>query len=308
MILIQLPNSTPLTPTDGNTFKASPSVGLITPRALEENDICICDFIRCPYVERVFAVLGGADYKNDKSEFLFKRLTATDTIALKLFKEGIEVADLNDNTYGTFFNGFPSGSIEQQLYVGYLLDWNLVRALQGVGKYTIKANSNVIGNASSVESRTFDLRIYSDLAAHETVKIESTQNGNIIGNEFDFTGLNWKQFVRIPGVFGNPTPNFEDDFYVTENHNKKQIKDTMSQEWFLQTKKINYEVAQKLIYNKLLANEILITDYNIYAETIFRDIPVKTKDLSKVDTSGNPDKIYNVTFVDVQNKFQKRNF
>jgi len=302
MIITQLPNTTPAAPTEGNTFKAGTSFSFLTPRILEENDICICDFIECPYEEKVFSLAGGKSYQNDKSEFLFRRLTAFDTLTIKLFKEGVEVADLNDATYGTFFNGFPSGSAEQQLYVGYLLDWDLVRALNGVGKYTVRANFNVIGNVSVVESRVFNLKIYSDLAAHETVKIESTQNGNIIGNDFDFTDLQWKQFVRVPGVFGNPTPTYEEDRY------ERQIKDTMSREWFLKTKKINFEVSQKLIYNKLLANEILITDYNIYAETIFRDIPVMPKDLSKVDTSGHPDKIYNVTFVDVQNKFQKRNF
>ncbi len=307
MIITQLPNSAPAAAIEGNTFKVT-AFSFLTPRVLEENDICICDFVQCPYEEKVFALSGGQSYQKDKSEFLFRRLTSFDTIEIKLFKEGVEVADLNDNTYGTFFNGFASGSAEQQLYVGYLLEWDLVRALNGVGKYTVRVNTNVIGNSNVEESRVFDLRIYSDLAAHQTVKIESTQNGNIIGNDLDYTDLNWQQFVRVPGVFGNPTPTYEEDRYVTESHDKRQIKDTMSREWFLETKKINFEVAEKLIYNKLMANEILITDYNIYAESIFRDITVMTKDISKPDTSGNPDKIYNVTFVDVQNKFQKRNF
>lgn len=307
MITIQLPNTSPQPSIDGNAFKV---IGRSLPevRVLQQNEICICDFVKCQYIERVFAKTGGEDYQNDKSEFLAKKFTSLDTISIELLKDGVKVADLNNNALGTFFNGFPAGSAEQQLYVGYLLDWELVFIAFGAGFYNVKSSLLVIGDSSDFESRTFNLMVYSDIAAHETVKIESTQNGNIIGHEFDFTDLNWQQFVRVPGVFGNPTPVYEEDRYVTENHDKVQIKDLMSREWFLKTKKINFEVAEKLIYNKLLANEIKITDYNIYAESVWRDIEVMPKELSKVDTSGNPSKIYNVTFVDVKNQFQKRNF
>ena len=37
----------------------------------------------------------------------------------------------------------------------------------------------------------------------------------------------------------------------------------MTRVWELNTGFINWEVADKLVYNKLLANEIYITDYTI---------------------------------------------
>ena len=58
----------------------------------------------------------------------------------------------------------------------------------------------------------------------------------------------------------------------------------------------------------MLANEILITDYNILAESLWRRIDVLPKDLDKSETSGHPDKIYNITFVDSKDIFKKRNF
>ena len=306
MIIETLANTTPYNYASANAFKLlGKSLPLVVTQEIA--DFCICDFITCKYVEKVFVKPTEEWYKNDKNEFLFKRLVSSDTVAIELYKDGIKVDDLNTNTYGTFFNSF-TGSAEQQLYVGYLLDWELVFNAFGSGKYTVQAQLNIIGNATTYESREFDLMVYSDEAAHQTVRIESTQNGNIIGNQFDFTGLNWYQSLRIPAVFGNPTPIYENDRYVTETRKVRQIKDKMSREWTLSTKKINWEVAEKLIYNKMLANEILITDYNVFAESIWRRVGVFPKSLEKKELSGTPDKIYTIKLIDDNDYFIKRNF
>ena len=82
----------------------------------------------------------------------------------------------------------------------------------------------------------------------------------------------------------------------------------MEREWSLSIKQINWEIANSLVYNKLLANEILITDYNIYAESVWRRISVKTKEVEKPAIFGNPKKTYNVKFIDEKYKYIKRNF
>jgi len=309
MIITELSNNTPYIYESGNAIKllGKSLPEIITPSV---NDICICDFVTCQYVEKIFASQAPSNewWKNDMNEFLFKRLIAADTVAIELFKEGVKVADLNNNTYGTFFNGFPSGSAEQQLYVGYLLKWELVQAAFGNGNYQIKAQLNIVGNASTYTSRDFRLQTYSDVAANKTVRIESTQNGNIIGSDFDFTGLNWYQSLRLTGTFGNPSPILEIDDYVNSNHEQRQITAKNSREWFLQTDFINYEVATKLLYNKLLANQILMTDYLIKAESIFRRVEVMVAEIEKPEIKGTPDRVYNVTFTDKQDKYKKRNF
>lgn len=307
MIITQLTNTVPYIYGSGNAFKLlGKSLPEVTP--LEINDICICDYITCEYKEKVFAEIGGEYWKNDMNEFLFKRFIAADTVGIELYKDDIKIADLNSSTYGTFFNGFASGNAEQQLYVGYLLDWEQVLTLHGTGNYQVKAQLNIIGVSSTYESRKFTLCQYSDIAADGTVRIESYQNGNIIGNQFDFSGLNWYQSIRLAGRFGNPTPVMEKDDYETETRNIRQIQTKMRREWDLNTKQIDWEVAEKLIYNKMLANEILITDYSIRAESIWRRIGVFPKELEKIKTPTSVNKIYNIKLVDNKDIFIKRNF
>lgn len=309
MIIIEQTNSVPYVYLSGNAGKLlGPSLPE-TPDP-QTNDICICDFISCLYVEYIFADPNNPDdfWKNDENEFLFKRFVSVDTVAMELHKNGVKIDDLNDNTYGTFFNGFPSGSLEQQLYVGYLVDWKLVYFLFGAGTYTIVANLNIIGNATTSTSREFNLTLYDDILADGTVRVETVQNGNIFGNDFDFTDLEWYQSLRIPGDFGNPTPVFETTEYVTSQHKRVQNKAQMSREWDLETKLIPWEVADKLIYNKMLGNTILITDYRIRAESIWRRQSVFLKDLDKPKITGNPNRRYNLKFTDSEIIFTKRNF
>jgi len=309
MIVETLPNTNAYAYNSGNAcIVLGPS--LPEPVTPQLPDFCICDFIQCEYVEKVFAdPLTNDFWKNDKNEFLFKRLVSADTVTMKLYKDGDKVADLNTNAEGTYFNGFPSGNAEQQLYVGYLLDWKLIEALYGVGIYQVKAQLNIIGNVTEFESRRFNLTIFSETNAYETVRVETVQNGNIIGNQFDFTDLDWYGSVRIPAIFGNPTPVYETDRYVTSTgREKRQIKDKMSREWFLKTKKLSWEIVEVLVYNKMMANQILMTDYNILAESVWRRIDVVLKEPDKTETTGNPNKMYNFTCEDNTDIYQKRNF
>lgn len=310
MIIETIANISPYAYNSGNACKV---VGASLPPVVEPviPEFCICDFISCIYVEKVFCdpINPNDFWKNDQNEFLFKRLVSADSVDIELFKDGVKIEDLNNNNFGTFFNGFASGSSEQQLYVGYLLDWNLVHATHGTGLYEVHAQLNIIGVATEFISRQFNLCIFNDILAHQTVRIETIQNGNIIGSQFDFTDLNWQGSVRIPAVFGNPTPVFESDRYVTSTGRiKRQIQEQMSREWFMKTKKLAWEVVDVLIYNKLMANEILITDYNIYAESVWRRQNVILKEPEKIETTGNPDKMYNFTFEDNTDIFKKRNY
>lgn len=263
-----------------------------------------CDFVQTPYSENVFASTLNDWWKNDKSEFLFRRLVSSDSVAIELYKNDKKIEDLNNNNFGTFFNGFT----QQPLYVGYLVDWQLVYLTHGIGNYTIKAQTNILGQQLEIISRNFYLSIYSKEAAHGTVRIESVQNGNLIGSEFDFTDLNWYQSMRINGTFGNPKPVFSTDNYVAENRIIEQNQSRMTREFDLLIKPIPFDVVEKIIYNKVLANSILMTNYNIFAEKEFLRLPVVLKEISKREMENVQNKIYELQFTDASDFFIKRNF
>lgn len=302
-----LSNTNPFVNYYGMATRLNAARPITPPPTIEVSDFCVCDVLKCEYEELVFTHTDGLWWKNDKNDFLYKRIVSSDTVALELWKNDVKIEDLNNNDFGTLYSSF-SGSVEQQLYYGFLIDWNLVHATHGVGRYQIKAEMNVLGNSFTETSRYFNLMVYNDTAAHQTVRVESTQNGNIIGSQFDYTDLNWYQSLRIPAIFGNAVPIYETDKYVAENREFQQIQDKMTREFDLNIKKINWEVVEKLIYNKLLANEILITDYNLYAETLWRRVSVVLKELSKKDTKNNPNKMYNCKFTDDKEFYIKRNF
>lgn len=307
MITFTVPNTRDYQTTNGNCIKiVGPTLPDVDPPAI--NDICICDYIICEYYELVFGSPSNDEWKKDYSDFLFRRLVAADTVELELHNLKEKVADLDDNTLGTLFDGFTQGNNDQSLYYGFLLDWSAVLSAHGADTYFVKAKLDILGVETEVDSRYFKLYQYSDLIADKTVRIHSVQNGNLFGTQFDFTGLEWNQYLRVAGKFGNPTPQYETDRYIDSEQNYRQIKDQMTRRWSLNTGLIPWEVAEKLVYNKMMANELYMTDYDIYAESIWRNISVRLEDLDKPEIFNFPRKRYNFTFVDNQLVFQKRNF
>ncbi len=305
MIIIQAVNTTPHNIQSGIATKVT---GKTIPSIVNNtNDVCICDY-ECEYEGTVFAEVGGEDYKNDKKEFLFRRLISSDSVAIMLFKNGIKIADLNDDTYGTFFNGFPNGNSEQQLYVGYLLSWEEVYNLHGGGKYQIKADLQITGQNSTRESIKYNLMGYSDLAADRTVVINSVQNGNILRSDFDFTDLMWEQYSRFPGIFFEDSESFEKNAYLTQDYRQKQIQDKIIENWTLTCDFIPRTVSENITKNALLSNQILITDYNILNEKILRQVSVYPESIEKTRFSDNTKSNYSIKFTSKDDNIIKRNF
>lgn len=303
----QIPNTMPFVNAYGMATKLAANPVPVPPEIVGE--VISCNYIQQPYSETVFASDDPTEWwKNDKNEFLYKRYISGDTVDIELYKNDVKIEDLNNNDFGTYFNGFPNGSNEQQLYKGYLLDWHLVYATYGSGNYTVKAQTNILGVANEVVSRNFYLIPYSLEAAHGTVRIESVQNGNIIGNIFDFSNLQWYQSLRVKGRFGNPQPIYSTDNYVSENRVIEQNQARMNREWDLFIKPIPFEIVEKIIYNKVLANSILMTNYNIFAESEFKRVSVVLKEASKREIENSQNQIYELKFSDNKDIYIKRNY
>src|SRR3990172_5755397 len=97
-----LPNTSPFTNYFGMATK------LIAPSIVpaESPTELSCDYVITPYSELVFAHPDGLWYKNDKNEFLFRKIIAADTIAIELWKDDEKIEDLDDNDFGTFYSSF----------------------------------------------------------------------------------------------------------------------------------------------------------------------------------------------------------
>ena len=164
----------------------------------ETNDVSLCS-LGFDYEEKVFALPGGAWYKNDKSSFLFQKLITSDTITFSIYKDGALVASITDQTYGEWYD---FGTLGNSLYTGFVVYWENVHSAFGAGIYKIKAEKNILGVTSTFTSRQFRLLRYTDLLADNTIRLESYQTGNIISSQFDYNDLlpnGWYQSYRVNG-------------------------------------------------------------------------------------------------------------
>ncbi len=308
MITLQLTNPNPYVLLSGMAAKIK---GQSLPAVIDPsvNSFCYCEF-ECEYVEKVFGAIGDNDFwKNDKRTFPYRKLISTDTVTIKLFKADVLVATIIDNTYGIYTNGYPAPATpEQKLYVVFTIDFQKVLTLQGPGQYQIKTDLNILGNITTEESVLFQLYPYSDLNANGTVRIETNQNGNIIGSTFDFTDLNLYQSYRIRGKLTETTPELESDRFFNNDYELKQIQDKVINKWLLKTEKLARSISVLLSNDSVLANEFLITDYNIINEAVFRRIPLYPESMEKPDIGKTTRPIWEVTFTDkIEDKIKRNN-
>jgi len=269
-------------------------------------DFAFCN--ECCFQQRVFAKLGSTfDHENDKTSILFRQIIPTDTIDFELIKDGVKVADLNGATLGEYFN---LGSFPRQEYKGFILDWQLVLSIHGAGCYTVRTQLNRLGVASVVESIEYLLTPYTDEAADETTRIDVVQNGYLVGNkwQFDYTGMDWPQQVRLVGKFNKIKPEYSTIDYQNSQRITKQIQDEIKDSYSLELSAIPKEVYNTLVYEMLLANETYVTDYNLHNSDVLRAEPVKLDKIEDMKAyRGARKKHWKFEFKARQNDTIKRN-
>lgn len=308
MIVRNLANGTPST-LNGALTRIDSSLIIredsLLPRPFETFNIS--DY-QCCYEEYAFADLTDSDsFKNDITSFIFKLSTSSDTLELKLFKNCVEVAVLNDNTYGTEYGTVYFGDDVRK---GFKLDWNLVANGFGFGNYHIEANAEILSQDSTVQTHTYLLRPFSEGLANDTVKITTFSQGIIEGGT-DYTGseVDWEQSIRVRGKFGNPQPTFETDNYLDTTRRVQQIQDQITTDYDLEIESVPSEIAKPLIYDKLLANRIYITDYNLFNFDKYENLEVYPSEITEFKTFAvNVNAVIKIRFADKRQNIIKRNF
>lgn len=277
----------------------------------EDEEICSCAGVECERNLDVFADLNdNSDKKNDKTSFLFRVFLPTDTGTMSLLKDGIEIAQLNNNNYGTYYAlGNLGSSYGQEFYLGYIIDWNLVLGLHGVGFYEIKADLTIFSNPKEIISEKYNLQKYSDEAVDGSVKIVTFQNGNIESDVFDFTNMNWYQQIRINGIFWNKQSEIITDNYFTSNRTITQIQDSIKNTYDLVIEFVQDSVSRFIIENAILSNEIYITDYNFTNTSQYNNYPVSVEEITETtELYQYNGRSHTITFTDRTQNIRKRNF
>ena len=307
MIINEIANITPTAITDKIAGKLKP-LSISKPDEVVTSDICICD--DCVYIEPVFSEVGAIAtwWKNDKTSLLFKKVISTDSIVIKLFKNGIEEAVISDDIYGVYYSSFTN----QPLYVGFVACWNKIYNTLGVGQYQFKIEKNILGQVENLESILYQLYVYSDEKAEGTVRIESYNTGTILRSDFDYFELipgGWYQSYRIKGKLHPKNPKFSTDNYLDADNVRLQIQDKIIDEWILKTELLPAEVSNQIIYDNLLGNKRIISDYNYYNEEIIREKELYFIEIiDKKVFEGQKNCIFELKFTDKIENIIKNNF
>lgn len=243
-------------------------------------EVCACQ--RCEFEEYAFVKNNGSYWMNSKKRFIRAKRFPTDTIEFTLWKDGVQRAVLNDNTYGVFYN-FGSTDLINPDYKAFIVDWNLVQLGFGYGKYSVKTVHTSLGTPRTFESWKFNVVEYTPERANGTVRIETYQNGSLT-NGFDYTGLFIYQSLWIKGFFGDKKPKYQEKNYQDPDFKKHQIKAEMQYTYKLSTEKPLPAAVYNILNNDdILANDIYITDYNVLNQEVYKRKNVYLSDIIEVE-------------------------
>lgn len=256
-----------------------------------------------------FDVYGGGsnDYQNDKSSFLYKGFNATGVV-IKLFKDGEELITLDASAnLGTYYPFGTWNYADQENYVGYVINWDAVYQAHGIGCYFIRAERTVLGNSENIDSREFSLGLYDDTKADKSVTFKWVQNGNIKSSEFDYTGMEWTQYIRIDGRLSNWEPTLEKDEIVYSNYETIQVQDEIRNTYSFESHLVDSSTTEALTLDMMLANDIYITDFNAYNHRTYVDLNVRQEEVSVEEIQGGTDAVITLKFSDKIKNVIKRN-
>lgn len=242
----------------------------------------------CCYENIVFGVVGGPNaptYEQDFNTFLinFPLATVNPLVSVTMILQKLiasvwtDLATLTGSTYGRHYplNGFSS----HKSYTGYAINWGKVLNLHGTGCYRFKIISELSQDDVGVElppvlqscqvSELFRLYAFDCKLAHQTVKFESTISGkigdiNADGKIFDLCDIAWYDSIRFRGFFGyETTPEYLEVLHEFQNGKMNRVRDEAIQKFKLITHLLPKWLHDRFKTYALMANKLLVSDYNI---------------------------------------------
>lgn len=198
----------------------------------------------------------------------------------------IDVAEITDNTYGTFYElGFFINKFGESA-IGVQIDWQKILTEEDTGVYRFKVTAvKSIGTFEPEYSFEFRLLKYSAARADQTVRVEWYRNG-VLGDRSidqklnDYGVLNWYNQIRLPfTIFGFDTNEQVSEYVKYPNGANDWIQDSAVRELTLQIDRLPAAIHTFVEVDIMLAGYQIITDYNTQA-------PTKNVNRRVVPTSG----------------------
>lgn len=315
MIITDQTNSTPM-PLDGylfkNTFGVSAITTLTPTGAINSLSSCAgsclcdsCSIDNLVLAESVFT----SDIKNDKSKFFGVSLANSGAVNFWLQKNSIDLIQITDSSFGQLL---PSGTYLQQLKLSTLfLEWQKVLQSYGEGLYSVRVETNILGGGTVSEySSNYDLKIYANTRAEGSTRFTWFQNGRILDNEIDFTGLNIEQQIRLKGNIGyNNNPEFITDEHETSAHKFEQVQDQVLFNYTFESEPLSYTNSTILLKDLILGNKIIVTSYNFFNHWVLTEKEIKATGIEEVkDFIFNKCAVIKIQFGERQRNTIKRNY
>lgn len=229
-------------------------------------------------------------YYNDFNSFLFETPAISTTNTYRFFldqKQGdtyVEVARLNTNTYGTFFN--VNTLCSNLIWKGFTINWSLVLQTFGEGNYKFRMMKQVFSrDPLCYSSPPFCLQEWECKAVERTTKFQATYSGGIFGsiNKGDCGGKSWtfccktqvdgrpkltspilwNDSIRIEGMFGYEEKTFERSSIKYTTGLVKKIRDEAIRNFTWKSGNLPFWFHDRFAVYGLMADRLLVSDYNL---------------------------------------------
>lgn len=285
MIIVDFANTTPM-PIDGIAFESTVYVGDVSASAPNTvisslsdcNNDCSCE--SCDYQNVVFAELTITNpLFNDRTQFFGIAISNSSTVDFYLQKNDSDIVHIVDNTYGALVS---VGGYSTQLSLStFMVDWQKILVNFGEGVYTMRVETKDASGATvNNYSPDYYLQVYKAKRANSTVVFNWFQNGKILDNPIDFTGLNIEQYVRVRGMVGWGKPKIENDEIELSNHEFIQVQTKVILDYTFESEELNNFNLLTLIKDAFVASELIITDYNYYNSFVINALPMVVQECS----------------------------
>ncbi len=287
---------------------------------VEEGGGIDCCFCSCDTVIPAFVYLTDtADkLKNDFFQWILK-VPQNNTVVATLTKvdTGVEYVITNND----FGNLYAVDALKDNVW-GLVIQWRKVVQLHGFGNYQLNITvSNVIPNEIfNKDYPVFCVMPYSCESAHGTIRMETYQSGYIEGG-FDYRNLNfggppntqqaniqtgWGQQIRWYGRFWRLKPVVQTDNLYDNNRNLSQVQTQIEPAYQLRLEFIKADISDQVIYDNMLADYILMSDYNADAVKDYKNVKVSLEDIIDTEPFLNKTELYNIKFVPYKQNNLKR--